>query len=160
MQCEICGTEIFGLPNKIITEGSELTVCDNCVRYGDLVSRRRPPDQKRVIGSIISRGRRSGIPEPKYILVSNYGKVIKDAREKRDLTQEKLAAVLNEKASLIGKIEREDISPDEDTTRKIEHALGIKLFEKVEASGEAIWTSSKKSKTLTLGDIVTVKRRK
>ncbi|MDY6966306.1 MAG: multiprotein bridging factor aMBF1 [Halobacteriota archaeon] len=150
MQCEICGAEIFGRPNRIETEGSELNVCNSCVRYGTVVDKPHVP--RKIVR--LSRSRQSKIETEE--MVHNYGQMIREAREERAWSREEFAKKLNEKASLISKIERNEIVPDDEVRRKIEKMMKIKLTERVELMDVG---SSKSSKDLTLGDIASIKKR-
>lgn len=65
-------------------------------------------------------------------LVDDYGSVIRRAREKRGMSQEELALEIREKVSLLKKIEREDLVPEDSTRKKLERVLGITLTERIE----------------------------
>ena len=60
-------------------------------------------------------------------VAQDYDQRIRQARESRDLNQEELADQLNEKASLIHKLERGDVLPSDEVQRKLERALDIDL---------------------------------
>ncbi len=89
-------------------------------------------------------------------LLENYVQIIRDARETKSWSQEDLAENLKEKASLIKKIERGEIIPEDSIIKKLEHALKIKITERVDATGPEV---SHTKKDTTLGDIVTIKRK-
>jgi putative transcription factor len=93
-----------------------------------------------------------------YVLVENYGAKIKKAREKLGWSQEDLGLKVNEKASLIGKIETEKFVPSNVITRKLEHILGITLLTK-EPSIAVPKSSKTQPQELTLGDVVIIKKR-
>lgn len=65
-------------------------------------------------------------------LAVDYPARIRSAREKRNLSQKELAASINEKWSIINKLEAEDMRPSDSLVAKLERALDIKLREKVE----------------------------
>ncbi len=65
-------------------------------------------------------------------LVDDYGKVIRRAREASGMSHEELALKIREKASLLKKIEREAIIPEDKVRRKLERTLGITLTEEFE----------------------------
>ncbi len=156
MNCEICGREIKGRGFKIIVEGSEMTVCASCRRYG---SEKKPsiasqPGARRVV---LKKRRVSTKIEFQDELIENYHLIIRREREKRGWSQEQLAKKIQEKESLIRKIENDEIVPEPEVIEKLEKLFNIKLREqipeiKVETSG--------KITTPTLGDIVVVKRKK
>ncbi len=156
MNCEICGREIKGRGFKIIVEGSEMTVCSSCRQYG---SEKKPsiasqPGARRVV---LKKKRASTKIEFQDELIENYHLIIRREREKRGWSQEQLAKKIQEKESLIRKIENAEIVPEPEVIEKLEKLFNLKLREqipeiKVETSG--------KITTPTLGDIVVVKRKK
>ena len=86
-------------------------------------------------------------------LVQDYDARIREAREDRGLSQEDLAKQLNEKASLIRKLEHGDILPSDDVQRKLERALDVDLSAGSSDADEE-WESSSSSGGYTLGDVV------
>ena len=86
-------------------------------------------------------------------LAQDYDERIRNAREQAGLTQEELANQLNEKTSLIRKIEHGDVLPSDDVQKKLERALDISLVEGV-SDEDTEWESSGSSGTYTLGDVV------
>jgi len=85
-------------------------------------------------------------------IATDYDDRIRNARESRGLSQEELADQLNEKASLIRKLERGDTLPTDDIQRKLESELDITLVEG-ESVDDADWDSGDAG-TMTLGDVV------
>ncbi len=65
-------------------------------------------------------------------LLSDYGFAIRRAREARGMSQEELALAIKEKASLLKKLEREDLIPEDNIRKKLERVLGISLTEAIE----------------------------
>jgi len=65
-------------------------------------------------------------------LVENYGDVVRDARMKLGLTQEDLAKQLNEKLTVIKKIEAGEFKPPMDLAKRLERFLKVRLLEPVE----------------------------
>jgi putative transcription factor len=88
-------------------------------------------------------------------LASDYDDRVRNAREAEGLSQEELADELNEKASVIRKLERADSLPSDDVRGKLEKKLGISLTEASDTSDEE-WSGSSESGSagLTLGDKV------
>jgi putative transcription factor len=159
-QCEICGAEIHGTPQRIVIDGSDLEVCRSCARFG------KPEDKWSPVSRKIVPAERSFIARPKpkprdrfkeiVELVPDYGRKIRDARETQGLTPEALGLKIKEKAALIKKIEREEIIPEDDIRKKLEKELKIKLTEE---SGETKVKAGSLGKSLTLGDIANIKRK-
>lgn len=153
MNCEICGKDLKGPGIKIIVEGTELTVCSACKKYGsEKVSTASQSEAKRVV---IKKKRISTNIEFKDELVENFNQLIRLEREKRGWSQEQLAKKIQEKESLIKKIENAEITPDPEVVAKLEKLFGIKLKESV----PVVKLEKKSSLTPTLGDIVILKKK-
>lgn len=88
-------------------------------------------------------------------IAADYDGRIRRARESRGLSQEDLAKSLNEKASLIRKLERGDILPSDSVRTKLERKLDVSLLEGAsdDDDEEKEWSSGSKT-TTTLGDVV------
>ena len=159
MQCEICGAEIPGTPNRIVIDRSTLDVCKSCARFGKAEDKWTPVPRKVVpveraftVKRPQSRDQFKDLVE----IVPEYGRVIREARESLGLTPDELASTIKEKAALIKKIERQELVPEDNVRKKLEKELDIKLTdqpteEKVKYHGGA--------KGLTLGDIADIKRK-
>lgn len=159
MECEICGAEIHGKPVKVAIDGSELDACAKCSQHGTVSNKRAVVSRKvsPVARSIPTRRKsqrsfKTEIDE----LVDDHESIIRDARRDRGWSQDQLAVKIKEKASLLKKIERGDITPEDSVIKKLEHTLNIKLTER---SGESEWAGGNLSKGTTLGDIVKIKRK-
>jgi len=76
---------------------------------------------------------------------------IRQAREARGWTQADLGAKLNERASVIAKLESQTIVPTDSMIPKMERTLGVKLREKVEPI--AVKKQTGRS-PVTLGDLI------
>lgn len=144
--CEICGTKIEGEAKCIAVDRSKLRVCKACVRYGTIMVSAEDAETKAKAktkaDTILSvSGEQARLTKSKKRLyeqmdqeieeemeiVENYGRLIKEAREKAGLKQAELAQMINEKHSLLRKIEHEEILPTDDVQRKIERILKISL---------------------------------
>jgi putative transcription factor len=161
MQCEICGAEIREKPLCITIDNSELQVCQRCAPYGKPVDKRTPVSRKvspivRTVTKTEKRQNKDFFDILKNELLENYVKIIRDAREAKGWSQEDLAENLKEKASLIKKIERSEIIPEDSVIKKLENTLKIKITERIDATGAEV---SHTKKDTTLGDIVTIKRK-
>jgi putative transcription factor len=86
-------------------------------------------------------------------VVQDYDDRIRTAREAEDLTQEELANQLNEKASLIRKLERGDVLPSDSIQRKLEKELGIDLS-MGGSDDDNEWSGGSATGGTTLGDVV------
>ncbi|APE95381.1 multiprotein bridging factor aMBF1 [Halodesulfurarchaeum sp. HSR-GB] len=168
VQCEMCGAETAS-PKTVKIEGAELQVCADCAEFGTEVttqdagstSTKYSTSSTGKSGSSSggstssgrSGGRRRDLYDEMEELAEDYDTRIRKAREGADLTQEELANEINEKVSLIRKIEHGDILPSDDVQSKLEGYLGIVLTAAAEASDED-WDSGGADSGLTLGDMV------
>ncbi len=84
-------------------------------------------------------------------LVEDFGERIRQAREAHGWKQTDLGAKINEKASVIAKLEARAMVPSDAMIPKLERALGIKLREKVEPVSVKKHTGPA---PVTLGDLV------
>jgi len=166
MRCEICGEVIKDdEPIKIKIDGSILDVCTNCTKFGKV--QKTPPTPKVVIkkshtknsnkSNNIKKSNFIANDEPKDELVEEYNIIIKDKREFQGLSREELSSNINEKASVIARVESGKMIPDIKLAKKFEKALKITL---IEAIGEFDLKKDLKSDDVkpTLGDIVKIKK--
>ncbi|MEM5793370.1 MAG: multiprotein bridging factor aMBF1 [Candidatus Aenigmatarchaeota archaeon] len=146
MECNLCGREtqkIF----IIKVEGSQIEVCENCTKYGEIVGELKPKKKMEEKPKEIEI-------EPKEELIQNYGKIIIEARKKKGLDRKEFARKINERESIIKRVEMELMRPDDKLRKKIENFLEIKLTEIYEKPN----IGNKEIKgVLTLGDIVEIK---
>lgn len=147
MQCDMCGAEskLF----RVEIEGTELSVCRNCSRYGKVLSAPKPPAPK--------KQKKPVQKEEEYVetLVEDFSRLIKQKREEKGLKQKELAAKMAERESLIQKIESGHFTPSLNLARKFERLFGVKLIEKVPDKQETAKKSN--SGKLTIGDVIKLK---
>jgi len=124
MECEICGRQA-GRGKKIELDGSTLIVCEECAKFGVEKEEERP---RQSFGPRIS-----GIPivEKEFDLglgiAPDFGKRVREARERKGLTVKELAMKIFEKESLLHRIENQAIKPSDSIIQKLERELGIEL---------------------------------
>jgi len=159
MQCEICGADIPGASTRITIDGSALEVCKSCARFGKQEDKFSPVPRKIVPAERAFRPVRKPKPRDSFQdlkeVVPEYGHKIKEARDSLGLSLE-LADRLKEKASLLRKIEREELVPEDEIRKKLEKELKIKL---IEEGGAERWKPGAGTRGLTLGDIASIKKR-
>jgi len=145
MVCDMCGSE--GKLYKTIIEGAELKVCHECSKYGKVIGI--------VNEEIIERKSEvSAEPEKEVIevVVEDFSDRIKKKREQLGFTQKDFAKKLNEKVSVIHKIESGTFIPQLELTKKLEKFLHIKLFEQHEEEHKK--TTKTEMDSFTIGDII------
>ena len=163
----MCGAEKPSLTTTKV-EGAELELCDDCKGFGTEVrtesteststkystssSSSSSDTSSSSSSSSSSSGRRRDMFDEMDTVASDFDERIREARESAGLTQEDLADRLNEKASVIRKLERGDHLPSDRVQKKLEKALGISLVEGQDVD-DSEW-SSDSSGTMTLGDVV------
>ena len=177
-QCEMCGAEGSSLTTTKV-EGAELELCDECTDFGTEVktessssgsSKYSTSGGNSTSGSSGGSGgststaggsggsgggssrSRSDMFDDMDEIAGDYDDRIRDARESEGQTQEELADDLNEKASLIRKLERGDVLPSDEVRGKLESKLGIALTEGTDVE-DTEW-SGNASGEMTLGDVV------
>lgn len=128
MHCEVCGRPIQGKPYRALIEGAKMLVCMGCAKlsstYGEV--KLKPPHH--ATPTIARRMVKVKFEEEETALVDDYSKQIRQAREKMGLTHEDLGRKLNEKVSVLQKIETGKLIPDQRLIRKLECTLKIKLL--------------------------------
>jgi putative transcription factor len=87
-------------------------------------------------------------------VAEDYSNLVRGHRMKMGLSQEELAKRVNERLSVIQKIETGKIAPDSGLCRKLEHELRIKLLVPRKATPAPKMPAPAE---VTLGDIVRVK---
>jgi putative transcription factor len=154
---------------KVQIGGSILEVCNECARFGDDTPRETPsedlpvtgpaaaPPSPRTVASSAQRRPRDALARGEMELAEDYSKRISRARQRKGLTQEELAKQLNEKKSVISRLESGEMRPSDRLVKKLERALDIKLRERAEYQVEP----AKKRITsggVTLGDLIKMEK--
>ncbi len=159
MECEICGTEIKGNPIRVTVEGTILDVCGKCAHYGKPqdkwtpVSRKMAPTERVIVSH---RPKRDAFDKLEDEILPDYARVIRKARESQGLTIEELASKMMEKATLIRKIEREELVPEDTVRKKLETTLNIKLTERVSSQDQR---GGGFIRGTTLGDVAIIRKK-
>ncbi len=177
VQCEMCGTETSS-PNRVKIEGAELDVCDECTDFGTEVQTQDASGSTSTKYSTSSsssgsaggtsggtsasgggggssgggRSRGQDMFDDIDELAQDYDERIRGGRESAGLSQEDLAKSLNEKASLIRKLEHGDTLPSDEVQSKLEKELDIDLSGG--GADDTEWEGGSSSGEYTLGDMV------
>jgi putative transcription factor len=137
MLCEMCGQDV-PLTNAVRVESSVLQLCPNCSKFGVAVAPpvlpagSAPPPTAGAPRPYARAGRRVEERDlytelPEMELAPDWGKRIRLAREALAWTPEEFGKRLNEKKSLVLKLESGSFRPPDATIRKIERLLRIRL---------------------------------
>lgn len=140
-------------------EGVELKVCPNCTKFGKI----RHPNSRASVSSGFKRQTAPPKDMIEYKVVDNFGQLVREAREKKGLTQEDFAKLLQEREGLVSKWESGGQKPSLETAKKLQRILGVTLIVKDEAAAEEKLEKADGKKVgdvLTLGDFIKVKKRK
>jgi putative transcription factor len=166
MPCEMCGKEVPRL-RKVQIGGTTLEVCNECARFGEDTAPPVPKDEPVATGpaavatppkTFVHHGRKKDVLSRSEVeLADDYNRRIIMGRRKKDLTQEELARRINEKKSVISRLETGEMRPSDRLVKTLEKELDIKLMERVEYQVE---TSKKKVATggVTLGDLIRMEK--
>ncbi|WP_380676832.1 multiprotein bridging factor aMBF1 [Salinigranum sp. GCM10025319] len=172
-QCEMCGASKSSL-TTVKVEGAELELCDECKDFGTEVRTESSSSSSSKYSTSSSSGksssssssssassssssstrRRRDMFDTMDEIATDYDQRVREARESRGQSQQELAGDLNEKTSLIRKIERGDVLPSDEVRKKLERELGISLVEGQGSDDDESEWSSGSSTTTTLGDVV------
>ncbi|UCC93238.1 MAG: TIGR00270 family protein [Thermoplasmata archaeon] len=168
MPCEMCGKEVPRL-RKVQIGGSTLEVCNDCAKFREdapseapapapvssgpaAVAEPRPPSVPSHHGK-----RKDALSRGEMDLAEDYNRRIIKGRRSKDLTQEELAKRINEKKSVISRLETGEMRPSDRLIKKLEKELDIKLKERMEYQVEP----AKKqvgSGGVTLGDLIKMEK--
>jgi len=168
MRCEVCGRKIREGPQRVIIEGAKLTVCGECSKHGKGTWEPTRPDAK-PRPTVISAGIQIQGPiqiKKKVItakvdtskeIVEDFAEVIREAREHLGYTHEDLGKKINEKESVLRKIETHKMAPNDQLISKLEHTLKIKLL--VPVTEEKVPIPKAASREFTLGDAIKIDKK-
>lgn len=162
MRCEVCGRKIRSDPNRALIEGAILTVCFECSKHGkkitdDEYDRQYNPNKKSPpTFSIKTRKKRKIVANVEITqeLVSDFALKIRHAREKLDLSHEDLGKRINEKASVLSKLETGKMTPNNKLVSKLEHTLKLTLLVPISKDKTPAAFSKSSTRELTMGDLI------
>ncbi len=165
MECEICGKEVpENNPIRAKIEGTVMVVCKECSKLGKI--QKAPPKPKFVKQNKTkktqnkknNRKNYSRDDEPSEELVEDFNNIVRNARESKDWSREDLGKKINERVSVITRIETGKMTPDIKLTKKLEKALNIKLLEKIDKIDLNQFINNNSGER-TLGNVVKIKRK-
>ena len=138
--CDLCGAAAVG---QAKVEGTVLSVCKNCARFGQSLHPRPLPHHHQPIK----------MEMPARLLVENAALLVRHAREARNLSHVQLAMAIKEKESVIQHIESGSMRPSEALARKLEQFLKIQLYKNADKEDPLI-PKTAPSAGLTIGDLL------
>jgi putative transcription factor len=155
---------------RVVIEGAKLTVCTECSKLGKatwdepvktkLNLPRQATTMQGPIGPIQIRKKViQAKVDTSQEMAEDYGEIIRQAREKLGLSVEDLGMKINEKASVLRKIELGKISPDNLLASKLERIMKIKLLSLVSEEKTPQNIPKMVSRELTLGDLMPTKQK-
>ena len=161
MECEICGKPVSETnPTRAKIEGSVVVVCKECAKLGTI--QKTPPKPKfqknKKEKSNVQPKRNYRNDEPTEELIENYNTAVRNARESKNWSREDLGRKINERLSVINRIESGKMTPDNKLTKKLEKALNITLFEDVNDVDLNQYLNNTSGER-TLGNIMKIKRK-
>ena len=161
MRCEVCGRKIHGTPIRAVIEGAKLTVCIECSKHGKIIreeevefGQRTPKNPLTSIPFIQKKKPAQSKVEITQEVVEGYDLKIRQAREKLGLSHEELGKKINEKASVLSKLETGKMTPNNQLVTKLEHTLKIKLLVPVAEEKTKQQIIIVQNRKLTLGDLL------
>ncbi len=152
-ECEICGSRMSDV-YAVDVEGVELRVCTKCAR-GRKVLYAASESRATHMPAAYAKRRPSG---KEHRVVDDYGSRMRKAREAMNLPMKVLAEMINEKETLLLRVEQEKTIPAVGLSAKLERALGIKLEEAQEGDTEEKRGGGPRAEEATLGEFVRRRR--
>lgn len=156
MICEVCGKNVPRL-RKVLIEGAILNVCDDCAKLGTPIEKPVAKVKETVSAPVHQikhyeeKHSKKDLLDEEMVLVEDFGERVKQARIAMNLSLEDAAKKLQEKKNVLSKIERNEMKPDRELTKKLEKFFNIKLMEKITTlPGEEKTVKN----SLTLGDMI------
>ncbi|MGB9703672.1 MAG: helix-turn-helix domain-containing protein [Candidatus Micrarchaeia archaeon] len=129
-ECELCGKQIKGRAYLVKIDSAQLIACEECAKGKEIIriieENKKEKKEEKV----------EKIEKSEEEIAIDYGKRIKEAREKLKIPLKVLAERINEKESYLKRVEEQEVLPNEDLVKKLEKELGIKLFEEVKEEKE------------------------
>ncbi len=148
-ECDLCG-KTADLMLALI-EDTEFSVCKSCLSHGKRLVEEHPQN--------IPYVKQIKKEKPMSVFIEGFHLKVKSAREKLNLTQEELANKINEKLSIIHKLESGHFIPPMSLARKLENFLRIGIMQEVEEEKQEKKIDFKDS-NLTIGDLINLKKKR
>jgi putative transcription factor len=158
----MCGKNVTFL-RKVTIEGVNLEVCSECAKFGVESKKEAPKEQapKPIIAQRLEVREKKARPRDvlerfdKEDLAEDFAQRIRSARERSGMSQKELAMKINERVTILSKIEAAQMRPDEKIITKLQTELGIVLKEKVP---EVVAAKESARASLTLADLIKMQK--
>lgn len=162
-KCPICGSLIWGKGQKVLIEGAKITVCQVCAKHGKKINDKPISNKNSTYKPRQTTQKKTYRRQEDQLqkdIVKDYANKIRNARTKNNLTQEQFAQKINEKPSLLRRIEAGKAKPTIKLAKKLELSYNIVLIK--DADDIEVNTSQfmKKSTGSSLGDMAFIKKKK
>ena len=155
MQCELCGKNCGGHCKPALVDDVRMMLCPGCMKHGTGVKEIKGTPEH-VQRSLLKRQRRHRekdvYQKMDREIISDWGTIIKNARQKKGLTREKLGFNIGERTVTVSKIENGELRPSDDVAKKLEKELNISLFEEIKEVHTPVTDAP--SQGLTLADFI------
>ncbi len=181
--CELCGADTGSDHKSGYVHGVEMILCQNCYKKhakpgsdssnkGSKSSKSKSKGRSKSSSkgsSKSSRGRKSSKSSSKgssskkkgsltdQDIVMDYGGIVREGRVNKDMSQEDLGKKINEKSSVIHRIESEHMEPSISLAKKLERELDIQLLGDQSIDYEKGDRDSNGDE-VTLGDVADIKK--
>jgi putative transcription factor len=158
--CNLCGSQTERIFRTMI-EGAEMRVCPLCAKLGQVIEEVifETAEPEEYVSQNVRPSRSSAAPSRTIdVLASDYGRRVKNAREKKGWKQKELATKLAIKESLLHNIESGHFEPNMELAAKLERFLHITLIDQVD--DKPVNLQQIESGPMTLGDMIKFKKKK
>jgi putative transcription factor len=154
--CERCGRS--GRLQLVEIAGAQMYVCPDCARHGKVIKEKKEPAPARELyrSSNPKPRKKDALSRREKELAEDYPMRIQRGREKKGWSREDLGRKINERVSVISKLEHGQMHPSDTLIKKLERILEIDLMELVE---DVQISHSADSSGMTLADFIVYKDR-
>lgn len=147
----MCGKE--GNFDDYKLEGAVLSLCNNCNKGAKYIPRKKTQVTQSGLKKQYDHSYERSDEEQIRVVVDDFARLIKNKRNSLNLTIEKFASLINEKSTLMNKLESGKLVPSLKIAEKLERALNMKLIKFETVSGESMYTSADEDTEMTIGDL-------
>ena len=151
----MCGSE--GKLYRAKVEGIEMNVCPDCSKFGDVLGEVK--EEVEEVKKEVKHVEIKKEPEIIEMVVGDFAERIRKKRGDMGLDQEKFAKKINQKKSVVHKMENGEFTPSIEIARRLERILGLQLVEEYAEKDKASFQRTK-SEEVTVGDLIKIKKRK